>query len=134
MEILQFVQLTIVGKALIASGFVNWALMNGFGFSSFNELSNAGVYQATETSNTIALNANRAVCAPGDVLVNTGHIMLIVGLDDTNKQYIVAESTGSRLNTGYGGVILDYESYGNTDYRCRSLESLYSSYGGQDES
>ena len=115
------------------SGFVNWALMNGFGFSSFNELSNAGVYQATETSNTIALNANRAVCAPGDVLVNTGHIMLIVGLDDTNKQYIVAESTGSRLNTGYGGVILDYESYGNTDYRCRSLESLYSSYGGQDE-
>ena len=59
--------------------------------------------------------------------------MLVVGLDEANKRYIVAESTGSRLNTGYGGVILDYESYGNTSYKCRRLESLYSRYGGQNE-
>lgn len=115
------------------SGFVNWAITNGFGFNNFNELSNAGAYQVTSFNNTVNLDANQAVCIPGDVLVNEGHIMLVVGLDEANKRYIVAESTGSRLNTGYGGVILDYESYGNTSYKCRRLESLYSRYGGQNE-
>lgn len=117
------------------SGFVNWAIVNGFKFNNFTEMDAAGAYQITaDTNNIVKLNANEAVCLPGDVLYNSGHIMLIVGLDDINKQYIVAESTGSRLNTGYGGVILDYESYGNTNYKCRSLENLYSQYsGGQDE-
>lgn len=117
------------------SGFVNWAIINGFQFSNFAQMDAAGAYQITaDTNNIVKLNANEAVCLPGDVLYNSGHIMLIVGLDDINKQYIVAESTGSRLNTGYGGVILDYESYGNTNYKCRSLENLYSQYsGGQDE-
>ena len=117
------------------SGFVNWAIVNGFKFNNFTEMDAAGAYQITaDTNNIVKLNANEAVCLPGDVLYNSGHIMLIVGLDDINKQYIVAESTGSRLNTGYGGVILDYESYGNTKYKCRSLENLYSQYsGGQDE-
>lgn len=117
------------------SGFVNWAIVNGFQFNDFTEMNAAGAYQITaNTNNIVKLNANEAVCLPGDVLYNDGHIMLIVGLDDANKQYIVAESTGSRINTGYGGVILDYESYGNTKYKCRSLENLYSKYsGGQDE-
>lgn len=117
------------------SGFVNWAIVNGFKFNNFTEMDAAGAYQITaDTNNIVKLNANEAVCLPGDVLYNSGHIMLIVGLDDLNKRYIVAESTGSRLNTGYGGVILDYESYGNTNYKCRSLENLYSQYsGGQDE-
>ena len=93
------------------SGFVNWAIVNGFKFNNFTEMDAAGAYQITaDTNNIVKLNANEAVCLPGDVLYNSGHIMLIVGLDDINKQYIVAESTGSRLNTGYGGVILDYES------------------------
>lgn len=117
------------------SGFVNWAIINGFQFSNFAQMDAAGAYQYTADGYyTVYLKANEAVCLPGDVLYNDGHIMLIVGLDDANKRYIVAESTGSRLNTGYGGVILDYESYGNTKYKCRSLENIYKEYsGGQDE-
>ena len=117
------------------SGFVNWAIINGFQFSNFAQMDAAGAYQYTADGYyTVYLKANEAVCLPGDVLYNDGHIMLIVGLDDVNKRYIVAESTGSRLNTGYGGVILDYESYGNTKYKCRSLENIYKEYsGGQDE-
>lgn len=115
------------------SGFVNWAIINGFQFNGYDELRDVGAYQITDNYGTIPLDANSAVCQPGDVLVNTGHIMLVVGLDDANKRYIIAESTGSRLNTGYGGVIIDYESYGNTNYRCRRLDDLYSRFGGSNE-
>lgn len=115
------------------SGFVNWAIINGFQFNGYDELRDVGAYQITDNYGTVPLDANSAVCQPGDVLVNTGHIMLVVGLDDANKRYIIAESTGSRLNTGYGGVIIDYESYGNTNYRCRRLDDLYSRFGGSNE-
>ena len=115
------------------SGFVNWAIINGFQFNGYDELRDVGAYQITDNYGTIPLDANSAVCQPGDVLVKTGHIMLVVGLDDANKRYIIAESTGSRLNTGYGGVIIDYESYGNNNYRCRRLDDLYSRFGGSNE-
>ena len=115
------------------SGFVNWAIINGFQFNGYDELRDVGAYQITDNYGTIPLDDNSAVCQPGDVLVKTGHIMLVVGLDDANKRYIIAESTGSRLNTGYGGVIIDYESYGNTNYRCRRLDDLYSRFGGSNE-
>ena len=104
------------------SGFVNWAIINGFG-SKYN----SGMYQATELSNTIPLNATTAVCAPGDVLVSTGHIMLVVGIDTASSMYIVAESTGADLSNGTGGVKLSYKKFNESTYSCRRLDSYYNS-------
>ncbi len=104
------------------SGFVNWAIINGFG-SKYN----SGMYQATELSNTIPLNATTAVCAPGDVLVSTGHIMLVVGIDTASSMYIVAESTGADLSNGTGGVKLSYKKFNESPYSCRRLDSYYNS-------
>jgi len=72
------------------------------------------------------LEKDRAVCLPGDVLIQSGsHIVLIVGTDDAKKSYIVAESTGSNLNTGYGGVKLSYYPYKYSNYFCSDLSSFY---------
>ena len=104
------------------SGFVNWAIINGFG-SKYN----SGMYQTTELSNTIPLNATTAVCAPGDVLISTGHIMLVVGIDTASSMYIVAESTGADLSNGTGGVKLSYKKFNESPYSCRRLDSYYNS-------
>ncbi len=107
------------------SGFVNWVLSVAFQFNSLGELQSAGLFQTTDKYQSKALNANKAVCEPGDVLVNEGHIVIVVGLDDNQKKYIVAESTGSDLVTKTGGVKLSYYNYGSKSYVCRSLASKY---------
>ena len=110
------------------SGFVNWSIVNGFQYSNYSEMEAAGAYQTTDFHDTISLNAEYAVCQPGDVLVNEAHIVLVVGTDDASKSYIVAESTGATIATNTGGVKLTYYSYGNTNYKCRSLDKLYKTY------
>lgn len=100
------------------SGFVNWALING--------LQNTGITRVTTSkTNTIPLNSNTAVCNIGGALVSEGHIALVVGYKNDTKQYIVAESRGSRINTGSGGVVLSYYSYGNSHYACNNLDDYY---------
>ena len=99
------------------SGFVNWALVNG--------MQDTVATQYTSTSGGKALSSSTAVCDPGGTLVSEGHIVLVVGIDDANKRYIVAESTGSRLATGVGGVKLSYYSYGASGYVCKNLDELY---------
>ena len=76
-------------------------------------------------SKATSLNPNKAVCKVGGVLQSSGHIVLVVEHDDANKQYIVAESTGSRINTGYGGVKLSYYPYGKEGYWCSNLDDIY---------
>lgn len=100
------------------SGFVNWALRNGMQDNSITQ-------QYTSTSGGTSLSSSTAVCKPGGVLVSEGHIVLVVGTDDENKRYIVAESTGSRIATGVGGVKLSYYSYGASGYVCKNLNELY---------
>lgn len=109
------------------SGFVHWALINGFGMQNYSELSSSGLYAATRnaTATRTKLNSNMAVCQPGDFLAKEGHIVLVVGLKDDTKQYIVAESTGSNLNQGTGGVKLSYYSYGAKQYYCGKLDKFY---------
>ena len=100
------------------SGFVTWAVINGMQKTSITQ-------DKIFDSSRISLNSSEAVCQPGGVLVGSGHIVLVVGTDDENKRYIVAESTGSRLNTGEGGVKLSYYSYGKSGYRCSNLNDIY---------
>ncbi len=109
------------------SGFVHWALINGLGMKNLSELTSSGLLAATKnaTAKRTKLEDNRAVCAPGDFLAKNGHIVLVVGLKDDTKQYIVAESTGSNLNKGTGGVKLSYYSYGAKTYYCGKLDKFY---------
>lgn len=100
------------------SGFVNWALRNGM-------QDNTVTQQYTSTSSGTSLKANEAVCKPGGTLVSEGHIVLVVGDDAENKRYIVAESTGSRIATGVGGVKLSYYNYNANGYVCKNLDDLY---------
>ena len=111
------------------SGFVTWAILNGMqgrnspGGVTINQ---KNIFNSKATS----LKSNEAVCKIGGVLQSSGHIVLVVGHDDVKKQYIVAESTGSRLETGHGGVVLSYYPYGNTDlsrgyYWCSNLDDIY---------
>lgn len=110
------------------SGFVNWALLNGFGLSGYQELEGRGIYAKTQThlADRVDLSPNKAVCQAGDVLIKPGaHIVLIVGTDDSKKSYIVAESTGSNINTKTGGVKLSYYNYAASGYFCGDMSSIY---------
>lgn len=111
-------------KSFDCSGFVTWAIINGMqGKNSTGgiQVNQSNIFNSKATS----LNPNKAVCKVGGVLQSSGHIVLVVGQDDANKQYIVAESTGSRINTGYGGVILSYYPYGKKGYWCSNLDDIY---------
>ena len=72
-----------VDKELINKIYNNQVAINtlGNGLQEYN----TNNYQYTTFNNTISLNSNSAVCEPGDVLVNEGHIMLVVGSDDYGK-------------------------------------------------
>lgn len=50
--------------------------------------------------------ANKAVCQIGDALGTTGHIVLVVGLDDEKGRYIIAEeSSGLEIRSvNYDGT------------------------------
>lgn len=111
-------------KSFDCSGFVTWAIINGMqGKNSTGgiQVNQSNIFNSKATS----LNPNKAVCKVGGVLQSSGHIVLVVEHDDANKQYIVAESTGSRINTGYGGVILSYYPYGKEGYWCSNLDDIY---------
>lgn len=111
-------------KSFDCSGFVTWAIINGMqGKNSTGgiQVNQSNIFNSKATS----LNPNKAVCKVGGVLQSSGHIVLVVGQDDANKQYIVAESTGSRINTGYGGVKLSYYPYGKEGYWCSNLDDIY---------
>ena len=99
----------LIWKGFDCSGFVNWALIQGF-----NNAQNKTQY--TEDSGAIPLRGQTtAICNIGDVVVNDDHITLVAGHDDEKKKYIIAESTG-------GGVKLSYYDYNNAAYYCRHIQ------------
>ena len=98
----------LIWKGFDCSGFVNWALEQGFNDTSYP-------IQYTTTGNATSLSGQTtAICKIGDTIVNSGHITLVVGTNDAKKSYIVAESTG-------GGVKLSYYNYNNSSYYCRHI-------------
>lgn len=109
------------------NGFVNWVYANAFGNEEYGK---RRIYNKTRTSiarkTEIKLDAKKAVCQPGDIMIKPGsHIVLVVGIDDAKKKYIVAESTGSNITTREGGVKLSYYSYNAYDYFCSDMSSIY---------
>ncbi len=106
---------------LDCSGFVPWAIKNG-GFQMGVRL--AGDFHTLDGAQRVNLSSSNAVLAPGDLLESSGHIVLVVGVDENTKQYICAEASGKEAGvlftrrpftggSGYWGVKMDgyYDKY-----------------------
>ena len=106
---------------LDCSGFVPWAIKNG-GFQVGVRL--AGDFQAMDGAKRVSLSSSSAVLEPGDLLESEGHIVLVVGIDESSSQYICAEASGKNSGvlftrrpftggSGYWGVKMDgyYDKY-----------------------
>jgi hypothetical protein len=81
---------------LDCSGFVSWAINNGgfiYSALSTSQLSNYG---------KTTLSASTAVIQPGDLLLRSGHVKLVVGIDEENKEYITAEASGKSEGVKFG--------------------------------
>jgi hypothetical protein len=74
------------------SGLVNWTVIQG--------IQKVKSQQETNKGKRVNLQSDRAVCQIGDSLETVGHIVIIVGLDDENKRYIIAEeSSGLEIDS-----------------------------------
>ena len=104
-------QQTQIYSGFDCSGFVNWALIQGFR----NE-HNPTEYTRVGGKDVSLRGQTTAICNIGDVLVSGGHIVMVAGLDDANKRYIIIESGG-----GHGGVGMAYKSYNDGGYYCRKI-------------
>lgn len=110
---------------LDCSGFVPWAIKNG-GFNMSQNL--ASNFQYINGARRVSLNSSSAVVQPGDLLESESHVVLVVAIDEENKQYICAEAAGydygvlfvrrSFGSDGYWGV--DMENYYNNEANVRS--------------
>lgn len=98
--------------AMDCSGFVNWSVIQGK-----QEIIPQG---ETNDGTLIRLNsstADHAVCDVGDALSCPGHIVLVVGLDDENNRYIIAEeSSGLEIDS------VPYNGRKGEGYSCIKLD------------
>ena len=94
---------------LDCSGFVTWAINNG-GFSIPVQSSGTFVYLAG--AKRVSLSSS-AVLQAGDLLATSGHIILIVGVDDSG--YICAEAAGNETGVMFSRKSFDASSYYGID-------------------
>ena len=104
---------------LDCSGFVPWAIKNG-GFDIAQML--AGDFQYLKGVKKVRLS-NSPILQPGDLLESDGHIILIVGIEESTNSYICAEASGNESGvlftrrgfnmSGYWGIEMDgyYETH-----------------------
>ena len=95
----------LIWKGFDCSGFVSWALIQGFQDDN---------YRAKYIKSIPLAGKTESVCDVGDVLDSPKHIVLVVGHDESRKSYIVAESSN--------GVTLSYYKYNAADYSCRKIQ------------
>ena len=98
------------------SGFVPWAIKNG-GFKKGVDL--AGNFLNMPNARKVTLN-NDPQLQPGDLLESSGHIVLVVGVDEASKQYICAEAMGNAY-----GVLFTRRSFNESGYWGVDLEDYY---------
>ena len=94
---------------LDCSGFVTWAINNG-GFSIPVQSSGTFVYLAG--AKRVSLSSS-AVLQAGDLLATSGHIILVVGVDDNG--YICAEAAGNETGVMFSRKSFDASSYYGID-------------------
>lgn len=98
------------------SGFVPWAIKNG-GFKKGVDL--AGNFINMPNARRVSLNGEPQL-QPGDLLESSGHIVLVVGIDEASKQYICAEAMGNAH-----GVLFTRRSFSESGYWGVDLEDYY---------
>ena len=99
---------------LDCSGFVPWAIYNG-GFSITPLVT--GGFQSLPGAERVSLT-NSAVLQPGDLLESSGHVILIVGVDENN--YICAEAAGNET-----GVLFSTHPFNASGYWGVNMEGFY---------
>ena len=99
------------------SGFVPWAIKNG-GFNMAQKL--AGDFQNIAGAEKVSLKSNLAVLQPGDLLESSGHIVLVIGVDEEMKQYICAEAAGNQY-----GVLFTRRSFNENGYWGVRMDGFY---------
>lgn len=113
------------------SGFVAWALTNG-GFKFYSIKSTSYLDLGTNYN----LDGDRHG-DPGDLIAHPGHVMLIVGVDDTTKQYYVAEASGRdngvqistrSFNLGGADKIVKMDNYYESHKSTMSADEFIAQY------
>lgn len=98
--------------AMDCSGFVNWSVIQGKHEIIAQGETNDGTHIKLNSS-----TADHAVCDVGDALGCPGHIVLVVGLDDENNRYIIAEeSSGLEIDS------VPYNGNKGKGYYCIKLD------------
>lgn len=103
---------------LDCSGFVSWAIYNG-GFNI--SARSAGTFQNLPGAKRVSLT-NKAVLQPGDILESSGHVILVIGVDD--KNYICAEAAGKS-----SGVTFSTKKFNVSNYWGVNMEGFYNGKG-----
>ncbi len=101
---------TYIYKGFDCSGFVNWAIAQGF------QTDNGGSSRTGAGDGPLA-SGGKANCNTGDTLVSNNHIVLVVEPQDNEGRYLIAESTGGAI-----GTRLSYMYYGDNAYRCVKVQ------------
>lgn len=102
---------------LDCSGFVPWAIKNG-GFNISQML--AGDFQGLPGAQRVSLR-NDAVLEPGDLLESSGHIVLVVGIEEGN--YICAEASGNS-----SGVLFTRRPFNSSGYWGVKMDGFYDTH------
>ena len=102
------------------SGFVPWAIKNG-GFTIPHML--AGNFQGLSGARRVSLSSSSAVLQPGDLLESEHHIVLVIGIDEENKQYICAEASGNAR-----GVLFTRRSFADSGYWGVQMDGYYETH------
>lgn len=102
---------------LDCSGFVPWAMKNG-GFNKGVDLANR--FQKMEGAKRVTLR-NYPVVQPGDLLESSGHVVLVVDIDEEKGQYVCAEASGNE-----SGVQFTRRPFNSSGYWGVDLEEYYS--------
>jgi len=102
------------------SGFVPWAIKNG-GFNIPHML--AGNFQGLSGAQRVSLSSSSPVLQPGDLLESQHHIVLVIGVDEENHQYICAEASGNAR-----GVLFTRRSYADSGYWGVKMDGYYETH------
>lgn len=112
-----------VGSGLDCSGFISWAIYNG-GVS----ISSSDSSSFASLGNVVSLS-DEPVLKPGDIIWRprsagkVGHVALVVGYDNNNKQYLTAEALGSDY-----GVLFHKRKFNASGYKGIIMEEYYNSH------
>ena len=105
---------------LDCSGFVAWAIANG-GFK-VSPAGAASYYSTIGGGKKTSISSSSPTMEPGDLIANSHHVVLIVGVDEASNSYIVAHASGIESGVLFGKWSYSYVA---SEYYGVKLDSYY---------